>query len=330
MENISDISFIIITLNEQFAIARCLSSIEKMNLSNCEIICVDSGSTDNTIPIIKRFKSRLANLRLFKIKGYANAAIARNIGIKYSTRKYLFFVDGDIELNENFVIEALKKIANGFSAVTGDLVEYQYTANYENIARKIKSSCHIKKELPAYLSGGSFLMKHEIIKDIGFFNEKFERRQDWEFTLRLTQKHQMVALPLAMGTHHTISYCNKRRIITSLRRCYPAYSGMVARRNMLNYKGLNAYFWGDRGLILSLFLILAMFLMLLIFPSPEKYVIIVSLFVMDIAYGKLHGKDVFCRIVSHYLSPIYLVIGTIFDIDYRKKYSVVEINIKCS
>lgn len=330
MGNISDISFIIIVLNEQFAIGRCLSSIEKMSLSNGEVICVDSSSTDNTIPIIKRFKGRLPNLRLFKIKGYANAAIARNIGIKYSTKKYISFVDGDIELNENFIIEALKKIEHSFSTVTGDLTEYQYTANYENIVRKIKSRVHIKKELPIYLSGGSFLMRREIIKDIGFFNEKFEVYEDWEFTLRLTRKYQMVALPLVMGTHHTIPYCNKRRIITSLKRCHSAYAGMIIRRNMLNYKGLNAYFWRDRGRVLGLFLIFAMFLMLLILPSPEKYAVIASLFVMDIAYGKLHSKDVFHRVVLHYISPIYLGIGIIFDIDHRKKYSVVEINIRNS
>ena len=58
MENhICNISFIIIAANEEFAIKKCLESIDKLPLVNCEIICIDSSPNDYTIDIMKKIFS---------------------------------------------------------------------------------------------------------------------------------------------------------------------------------------------------------------------------------------------------------------------------------
>ena len=50
-----NLSVVIITLNEQENLKRCLSSLPK----GCEIVVIDSGSTDRTVDVAKSFGSRV-------------------------------------------------------------------------------------------------------------------------------------------------------------------------------------------------------------------------------------------------------------------------------
>jgi len=322
---IKDISFIVISLNEEFAINKCLSSICSMDLENCEIICVDSSSTDNTVSVMKNYKKKFENFKIFVIKGYANAAIARNVGICNATKKYIYFVDGDVELYENFIIEACKKNEKEFDAITGDLAEYCYAPDYNRVVTKTKSRFNIKKEVVIYVSGGCFLVKRDTVKKIGLFDERFERSEDNEFTLRLTKWYKMIAIPQFMGIHHTVPYYNKQRMKTSLYRNYPVYIGMVIRRNIANYKGLSAYFLKVSGIVLGVFLLIVFALALFLVPFPFNFLTILVLFIGDLFYGLLQAKDIVYRMSLHYMCPFYLLIGLFFDIDPRKEYSVIEI-----
>ena len=51
------VSIVIRTFNESKYINICLKAIEKQNYKNYEIIIVDSGSSDDTIPKIKTRKN---------------------------------------------------------------------------------------------------------------------------------------------------------------------------------------------------------------------------------------------------------------------------------
>lgn len=99
IENISvDISIIIICKNEERVIQRCLDSISKQTDNQDEIILIDTGSTDNTIPIV------LDHYPMVKVKHLEwkdNFAEVRNYGIKVSSKKWIFFIDADEHLEEN-------------------------------------------------------------------------------------------------------------------------------------------------------------------------------------------------------------------------------------
>jgi glycosyltransferase involved in cell wall biosynthesis len=62
-----------------------------MILVNCEVICIDSGSSDGTLDIIKSFIGQIENYKIIKISGYQNASIARNAGIEKALKDYVFF-----------------------------------------------------------------------------------------------------------------------------------------------------------------------------------------------------------------------------------------------
>ena len=94
------VSVIIPVFNVENYIRQCLSSVINQTLEDIEIICVNDGSTDNSLRILKEYED-LDDRILLIHKSNKGAASSRNFGMKYANGKYLFFLDSDdyLELN---------------------------------------------------------------------------------------------------------------------------------------------------------------------------------------------------------------------------------------
>lgn len=105
------ISIIIPFKNSNSTIKRCLNSIlkQKGNI-NYEVILIDDYSSDKTSKTIKKIIHDKKNFILINSKTKTiGPGYARNIGIKKSNSKYLFFLDSD-DFLENDALINLKKI----------------------------------------------------------------------------------------------------------------------------------------------------------------------------------------------------------------------------
>lgn len=88
------VSVIIPVYNVEEYLEECLGSVIKQSLKNIEIICVDDGSTDNSIEILNRYKhddDRIIILR----KENGGLSSARNAGMKIASGEYIYFLDSD-------------------------------------------------------------------------------------------------------------------------------------------------------------------------------------------------------------------------------------------
>jgi len=321
---IKNVSFIVIALNEEYPVSKCLSSINKMKLSNCEVICIDSNSSDNTLEIMLSFKDKIENLIIYKIYGDVNAAIARNVGIKSANRKFIFFVDGDIELEQEFICLALKKIEKeNYMAVTGDLSEIHYSSGYKSVLKKIESRCCLSKEKDIHFSGGNFIAKKEAIDNIGFFNENLKKNQDRDFTLRLSSKYKMVAIPNRLGIHHTIPYYDNNRIKVSIINQHGIYVGRTLRNNINNLRGVGSVIAAETGISYGLLFYLLLCLSILLF-NKILMTLVPVMFIADIVYGIKQKKSIYHRIVSHYIHPIFVIKGFFYLTD-KNHYSVEKV-----
>ena len=324
-EIISDISFVIIALNEEFAIKKCLDSIAKIPLLNCEIICVDSDSADNTLAIMKDYKPKFECFRIFVLKGYANPAIARNIGLRHASKKYIFFVDGDVELSGEFIKKAVVKLGNGWDAVTGRLEEYQYSKGYKRLLNKITDRMAIKKEAAVYLTGGVFIAKREAIKKTGKFDERFGNSEDIEFTLRLSRLYKIIAIEESMGIHHTIPYSNLIRIKEGLAKFYGVYYGMVFRKNLFFRNGMYELIMRGYGTILGVFTVFFFVILFFYLNREIAFFLVFLILLLDILYMNTKKKGVIATIYAHYIYPFYFLFGIFFNINFTKEYSVFEV-----
>lgn len=88
------VSVIIPVYNGGEYLEQCIISVLEQDLEDIEIICVDDGSDDNTVDIIKYFQKQHRNIVLLQ-QANQGAAIARNNALSVAKGKYVAFMDAD-------------------------------------------------------------------------------------------------------------------------------------------------------------------------------------------------------------------------------------------
>lgn len=88
------ISVILPVYNEEKYLGQCLDSICSQTLEETEIICVDDGSVDCSLQILREYAKQDSRIKVItQDNRYAGAA--RNHGMRYAVGKYLAFLDSD-------------------------------------------------------------------------------------------------------------------------------------------------------------------------------------------------------------------------------------------
>jgi len=115
------ISATVICQNEETCIGRCLASVEGL----AEIIVVDSGSTDGTLPIVDRFVRRGSPIKLFHQPwlGYAGQ---KQFALDQATQPWILSVDAD-EWLDGELRAALPAMAAAEPSVGGWMVRRAVT-----------------------------------------------------------------------------------------------------------------------------------------------------------------------------------------------------------
>lgn len=100
-----------------------LSSQE--GLDECEIICIDDGSTDTSLQILQSYKDRIPNLKIVS-KQNEGVSATRNTGISMSEGKFISFIDADDLLHPH----ALRLILNEIRKGDADIICWRYRPFY--------------------------------------------------------------------------------------------------------------------------------------------------------------------------------------------------------
>jgi glycosyltransferase involved in cell wall biosynthesis len=110
------VDIVLITLNSDRKLRQCLESVYR-NVPVHQLIAVDGGSTDQTLPILQEFQNRYGNVKVVLDKG--TRATARQKGIETVTADWFMFVDSDVVLSNNWYQKAQKYVAQDVGAVWG-------------------------------------------------------------------------------------------------------------------------------------------------------------------------------------------------------------------
>ncbi len=243
------ISFIVIGRNEGWKLEKCLKSIfyaSDQSLNDAyEVIYVDSKSSDNSIQIAKQFK----DLKVFEITGHANSAIARNIGAQESKGKWLFFIDGDMEIDPDFVANNLNGIIK-FPYFTGQVLDYLYDKEWGFLKKKY----HYKQMYePTYMNstGGVFIINKVLWDQVRGMRSKYKRSQDLDLSLRLSKAgHQILRLLDLICVHHTISHSDNNRMWANIWNFNVFYNkSLLLRDHLFNKYFFKSYFRQDYTMV---------------------------------------------------------------------------------
>ena len=139
------VSIIIPVYNVEKYLRECLDSVVNQTLKDIIIICVNDGSTDSSLEILKKYAKNDSRIHIVdKINGGLGAA--RNSGIKYLidnniNPKYIYFADSDDWLD----VQALEKLYNKSQESNSDICIMSLLLYIEK-DKRIESSDYFKTD----------------------------------------------------------------------------------------------------------------------------------------------------------------------------------------
>ena len=131
--NKAKISIIATFYNLEDYTKRCVDSLTSQTFQDIEIICINDGSTDNTIGVLQDLALNDNRIKIIDKKN-EGVSIARNTGINAASGEYIMFVDGDDYLEPNACEILYKKVKEYYV----DIITYQFTNKWTNKSIKDK------------------------------------------------------------------------------------------------------------------------------------------------------------------------------------------------
>ncbi len=160
------VSVVIPVYNVEKYLKDCLNSVTKQTLTDIEIICVNDGSTDNSLEIINEYANEDNRIKVFSQEN-AGHAVATNIGMSHATGEYLFLMDSDDIIEYNALELTYDK------AIENDVDFVIFKAiNYDNSTK-------------SYYETESYSM-NEVYKRVGKEVFNYDDVKDLIFTMSVT------------------------------------------------------------------------------------------------------------------------------------------------
>ncbi len=202
------ISIVIPTYNRLPILEKCLSALESQTDSeyfdDFEIIVVDDGSDDGTVPWLESNSDFFPHLRLIT-QEHGGPGIARNKGVAHSKGNVIVFIDSDLVVTNSFLENHSFALQNAWIN-NGNRLCFTYgavinTANFENPT----SEPHKLSDLSwAYFATGNVAIDKNTLVKSGLFDPSF-RLYGWE-DLELGERlrkmgTKLIRCPKAVGYH---------------------------------------------------------------------------------------------------------------------------------
>ncbi len=126
------VSVIIPVYNAEKTLEYCLNSIIEQSFKDIEIICINDGSQDNSLEILKQY-SHFDKRIIIVDQSNSGVSAARNRGLDVASGDYIMFCDSD----DKFEYTACEKIVQKFDQTDADVVGF---AHYNQKNGKIYDS----------------------------------------------------------------------------------------------------------------------------------------------------------------------------------------------
>lgn len=124
-ERLPLVSIIIPVYNAERYLRECLDSVLGQTLREIEVICVNDGSKDASLTMLREYEANDSRLRVIE-KQNEGVSVARNTGLDAAQGEFVLFVDAD----DIVVRDLCEKACNKAMAENLDLIAFDYD-NFE-------------------------------------------------------------------------------------------------------------------------------------------------------------------------------------------------------
>lgn len=190
------VSIVIPVYNVENFLADTMESVINQTYKNLEIICVDDGSSDNSLSVLNFYSEKDKRIRVITQKN-SGVSAARNHGIKEAKGKYICFLDSDdfmhpqnVELQVQALIEKdLDIVCCEFKAVPED-AKFALSSGLKSASIQVSETplnSFMFKKMPIDSSSCNKLYKTELVAQ-NLFKLGIARGEDEIFVMNLLTK----------------------------------------------------------------------------------------------------------------------------------------------
>ncbi|MBT9315559.1 glycosyltransferase family 2 protein [Leptothoe spongobia] len=194
------ISVIIPAYNSEKTIQESIDSVLTQTFSDFELIIVNDGSTDKTLELVEGIKD--PRLRILSFEN-AGAAATRNRGIAKAKGDFIAFLDADDIWTTGKLADQLAAFKHEPSAgLVYSWSDYiNFSGDFLCVGKRVITSesiedTYAKLLVSNFLENGSTpLIRIDILKEVGCFDESLESSQDLDLYLKIAAKYRFVTVP---------------------------------------------------------------------------------------------------------------------------------------
>lgn len=235
------LSIIVPIYNVEKYLVKCLNSLldQSIDADNYEIICINDGSLDNSLAILKRYQKLSNVINVISIEN-SGVSVARNVGLNIAEGKYITFVDPDdfiqndsllgiLEYGEQFNLDIIYLKIDSFSEIPNvQPPEIKLEGEHGVVFKGLN---HPRRTFPATM------YKKSIIGDIRFI-PNIIRGQDTVFNAMVHIKAERVSVYDKPYYNYLVRSGSSKQHIRSEK---TLKSNFLAITSLLEYQKTNRY-----------------------------------------------------------------------------------------
>ena len=206
----------------------------------------DDASTDDTWEVVRQ---EFASARLARLQTNSGAAAARNAALRIATGEYLAFLDSDDEWLPGKLVaqlDYLEKHPEVAACATSHFYQLRDGRRREVIVENPPNwSVRLQSGQPFH-GASTPVVRRSVLESVGMQDESLRVLEDWDWMLRIAQKHRIHVLPEPFALIHENAPSNADFTLLStvrfLAKHDKAFSsvGAAHRRNVISQHWENA------------------------------------------------------------------------------------------
>ncbi|MGB2651414.1 MAG: glycosyltransferase family 2 protein [Candidatus Omnitrophota bacterium] len=193
------VSVITPVYNGELYLAKCIESILAQTLPDFEYIIIDDGSSDGTWAVMEQYAGKDPRIVLIKNERNMGQASSMNIGIKNAKTGYIAVMDSDdmskpdrlkkqIDfLNSNKDYGGCGALQSYIDKKDDSLPIKEPPKEKGDVTDLMRDSCQ--------LSHSTCMFRCDVLDEVGGYREAFERAQDYDLFLRISEKYRLYNIP---------------------------------------------------------------------------------------------------------------------------------------
>ena len=231
-----ELSVVLISKNQAWNIGRLIESVFQATaaIPNKEIILVDSASTDETAELAGSYPISVLRLR----PGPLTPAAGRYIGYTRTQGEFILFLDGDMELLQGWLEDALRAMRGAPQAgvmMSSQVIDLLPPAANEKTPPPERVCTSAPKEVScvSFVAGGAALYRRSVLEQVGTFNPHLKSDEEPELCLRIRHAgYRVLLLDYPIVRHYTIAQETISGLLGRRRRKFLMGVGQCVRYHM--------------------------------------------------------------------------------------------------